>query len=118
MGVHAWGGVKHAMRRLDHDSAGFEAAHCAGEEIADADEIGDVMGGRFLVDPARRVERRDPAGLQHGDAVAEFHRLGLIMRDVEPGKADLLLHALEFEAQLAADLGIDVGERFVEQHHR
>ena len=52
-----------------------------------------------------------------GDPVAERHRLRDVVGDVERGGADAAMEMLEFRAELRAQLGIDVGQRLVEQQH-
>ena len=51
----------------------------------------------------------------HGDPVRELHRLGLVVRHVQRGEAELPLHGQQLEAQLLPYLGVDVRERLVEQ---
>ena len=53
--------------------------------------------------------------IHHHDTVGERHRLDLIVRDVNGGGADLLVHALDLGAHLHAQLGVEVGQRLVEQ---
>ena len=48
-----------------------------------ADEAGDERVRRPLVEHARRVALLQPPVSQHRDAVAERHRLGLVVRDVD-----------------------------------
>ena len=57
----------------------------------------------------------DHAVAQQHDAVGKRHRLDLIMRDIDHGRGDLLVEALDLAAHLVAQLGVEVGERLVEQ---
>ena len=51
------------------------------------------------------------------DPVAHRHRLDLVVGDVDGGRADLLLEALDLAAGLHAQLRVEVGERLVHQEH-
>ena len=50
--------------------------------------------------------------------VAMRHRLGLVVGDIEDGRAELLLDALELEPQFGAQLGVERGQRLVHQVDR
>ena len=47
--------------------------------------------------------------------VRQRQRLGLVVGDVDGGDADLALQALELAAHLVAQLGVEIGQRLVEQ---
>ena len=68
---------------------------------------------------SNRSERRslllDQAVLQQHDAVGQRHRLDLVVGDVDHGLAELLVQTLDLAAHLVAQLGVEVGERLVEQ---
>jgi hypothetical protein len=53
----------------------------------------------------------------HRDAVRHRQRLELVVGDVEDGDAGLALDALELDAHVLAQLGVEVRERLVEQQH-
>ena len=55
--------------------------------------------------------------LEHRDAVAERHRLGLVVRDVDGGDAEPRLQLGDVGAHLHAQLRVEVGERLVHQEH-
>ena len=57
-------------------------------------------------------------GFHHHHAVADGQRLGLVVRDHDGGGADLALDAAQLELHLLAQLGVEVGERLVEQQNR
>ena len=59
----------------------------------------------------------DAAGVHDHHAVGERHRFDLVVRDVDRGSADLLVHFLDLGAHLHAQLGVQVGQRLVEQEH-
>ena len=80
-----------------------------------ADEAGDEAVDRPVVDRLRRVELLDQAALHDGDAVGERHRLDLVVGDVDHGVGQPLVQPLDLDAQLRAQLGVEVGQRLVEQ---
>jgi hypothetical protein len=50
-------------------------------------------------------------------AVAERHRLGLVVGDVDGRDAEAPLQLGDVRAHLDAQLGVEVGERLVHQEH-
>ena len=80
-----------------------------------ADEAGDEQVGRVLVEHLRRVDLLDHAGAHDRHAVAERHRLGLVVRDVDHRRPETLLDPRHLGAHLHAQLGVEVGERLVHQ---
>ena len=56
--------------------------------------------------------------IEDDDAVRERHRLGLVVGDVDEGEAHAPLQVLELDAHALAQLGIEIGERLVEQQDR
>ena len=71
-----------------------------------------------LVEALRRVELLQLALPHHGDAVAERHRLRLVVRDVDRGHAQGTLDAGDLGPHLHAELRVEVGERLVHQERR
>ncbi len=53
----------------------------------------------------------------HGDAVGHRQRLFLVVRDEDEGDAGLVLHALQLDLHLLAQLVVQRRERLVEQQH-
>ena len=88
------------------------------DEIGAADEAGDEPRLRPVVERVRIVDLLDAALVHHGDAVRRDHRFGLVVRDVDGGDAELVVQAPDFEAHLLAQVGVQVGQRLVEQQHR
>ena len=68
-----------------------------------------------LIEVERGARLLDLAGIHEHDAVGERHRLDLIMRDIDHGGAKLLVQALDLAPHLVAQLGVEVGQRLVEQ---
>ena len=84
-----------------------------------AHEAGDEHVGRPVVDLARLGELLQQPLVHDGDARGERHRLDLVVRDVDGGLAEPLVQLLDLGAHLDAQLGVEVGERLVEQEeHR
>ena len=74
--------------------------------------------GRLGVDLARRADLHQHALGEDADAVGHGHRLDLVVRDVEHGRAELGLDALQLEPQIGAQLGVERGQRLVHQVDR
>src|SRR5829696_7938037 len=88
-----------------------------GEDVRIPDEAGDEPGRRPIVDVAGASDLLDSAVVHDRDAVRHRHRLALVVRDVDEGRPDLLLDALEFKLHLGPKLEIERAERFVEEEH-
>ena len=65
-------------------------------------------GGAELLDHAAPHDR---------DAVGERQRLDLVVGDVDHGVAEFGVQRLDLDAQLGAQLGVEVRQRLVEQEH-
>ena len=72
----------------------------------------------MLVDAVRMVDLRRAAAFHHHHAVADRHRLALVVRDHHRGGTDLALDLAQLELHLLAQLGVEVRQRLVEQEHR
>ena len=66
----------------------------------------------------RRADLFDPSFRHDDDAVGQAHRFDLIVGDEDEGGAKALVQVLQFGAELRAQLGVEVRQRFVEQEHR
>ena len=80
-----------------------------------ADEAGDELVPRVVVEHLRRVDLLQVAGVHDGDAVAHRHRLDLVVRDVDRRHAEAALQLVDLGAQLDAELRVQVRERLVHQ---
>ena len=89
-----------------------------GEPVDLADELGDKAACRSRVDVQGAADLLDAAPGQHRDAVAQRHRLGLVVGHEDRGHAQGGQQLLELDAQGIAQLGVEGGQRFVEQQHR
>ena len=83
-----------------------------------AHEAGDEHVGRPVVDLSRLVELLDAALMHDRDARRQRHRFDLVVGHVDGGLADLLVQLLDLHAHLDAQLGIEIGQRFVEQEEQ
>ena len=57
------------------------------------------------------------AGVHHDQALAERHRLDLVVRDEQRRDAELAVQLLDLQPRLRAQLGVEVRQRLVEQEH-
>ena len=73
--------------------------------------------GRVVVELERRADLLDAAVAHHDDLVGHRHRLDLVVRDVDRGRLQPLVQFLDLGAHRHAQLGVEVGERLVEQEH-
>ena len=80
-----------------------------------ADELGDEQVGRLVVELLRRVDLLQEPVAHHGDAVAERHRLDLVVRDVDRRHLEVALEPRDLGAHLHAQLRVEVRERLVHQ---
>ena len=80
-----------------------------------ADEPGDELVRRPLIDGFRRVVLLHHAVLQHHDAISHGHGLDLVMGDEDHGGLQLLRQRLDLGAHLPAQFCVEVGERLIEQ---
>ena len=77
-----------------------------------------VVAG-LCVDLDRRADLLGAAGVHHDHALGERHRLDLVVGDVEAGGAAGARCSFWISsAHLHAQLGVEVGQRLVEQEHR
>ena len=81
------------------------------------DEARYVQRARSVVNLERRADLLDAAAVHHHHAVGHRHRLHLIVRDVDRGRAQALVQGADFGAHRDAQLGVEVGQRLVEQEH-
>src|SRR5690606_32705009 len=79
------------------------------------DETGDEQVGGVVVQLLRGAHLLHPTGPHHHYPVAERHRLGLVMGDVDSGGAELLLQPRHLGTHLYPQLGIQVGQRLVHE---
>ena len=88
----------------------------AHQAVRHADEIGDILGGRPLEHPLRRVELLDRALAHDRQAIAERERLGLIVRDEHRRELQPRVQLVDLRADEVAQPRVQVAQRLVEQH--
>ena len=86
-------------------------------DVGIADEVGDEVAVRLFVQAPRRAVLRDARHAHHHDAVGDRQRLLLVVRDVNRGERQVLLQLADLLAHMAAQLGVQIGQRLVEQQH-
>jgi hypothetical protein len=108
------GGGQRQRRPLDQEAA---ALGRAAQQVhrRRADETGDEGAGRRRVDLFRRADLLDLAGVHHQHAFGQRHRLDLVVGDEQRGDAELAVQGLDLQPRLRAQLGVEVGQRLVEQ---
>src|SRR3954452_1588902 len=110
-------GRRRGVDQLDLLGADREAGPVALEQVGDADEAGDELGGRLLVELDRRADLLDSPLVEDGDPGTHRQRLVLVVGDVDEGDADLALDRLQLDLHLLAQLQVEGAERLVEQQH-
>ncbi len=82
-----------------------------------ADEAGNELVDRPLVEILGRADLLQDAEVHDGDAVAHRHCLDLVVGHVDDRGAKALVQARDLGSRLHAELGIEVGQRLVHQEH-
>ena len=106
------------MPPIVHGAGCAVAPPSAGKEIGLADEGRDEGIRGLLVEPVGRIHLRHPPAFHHDHAIADGERLGLIVRDHDGRRADLALDPAQLELHLLPQLGVEIGERLVQQENR
>ena len=91
------------------------AAHFAAQQVRVSDELRCVGSRRPAVDLARRRDLLQFSHAQQGDAVRHDHGFFLVVRHKHERDADFALQGLQLHLHLAAQVGVQRRERFVEQ---
>ena len=113
----------HAARRRPAAAPPCASTPAAARDAADqvhrrrADELGDEQVRRPVVELERRPDLLDAPGVHHHDLVGHRHRLDLVVGDEDRRRLQPLVQLLDLRAHLHAELGVEVGERLVEQEH-
>ena len=89
--------------------------HAAAQEIGAADEARDEGVGRTFVEIALRADLLHLAVGHDDQPVGHGQRLLLVVRDHHRGQAQLLLQLADLDAHLLPQLGVEIGQRLVEQ---
>ncbi len=101
----------------DDDAARFGPSHRAAEKVRPPEKPRDEGRGRAAIHLLR------PPDLLHAPALHDHHPVGqdeglrLIVGDEDHRRPEALLQALQLDAHLVAQQGIEVRQRLVEQEH-
>ena len=109
----------HAARGLDDTRAPSLRAQRAVDDVhrRRADELRDEQVVGTVVELERRADLLDAAVVHDDDAVGHGHRLDLVVRHVHGRRLQPLVQRLDLGAHRDAQLGVEVGQRLVEQEH-
>ena len=107
-----------AAEELDGDAVRPEPAQDpALDDLAVADEPGHLLGTRLGIQRHRVRGLQNPARLHHRHPVGHGHRLGLVVGDIDHGRAGALVELAEGVFHRGAQIDVEIGQRLVEQHH-
>ena len=87
------------------------------EEVRLADEVGDEQRRRIGIYLLGMAHLHQLAQVEHPQAVGDRHRLFLIMGDVDRHDSEFFLDAPDFLAHVDPKLGVQIGQRLVQQQH-
>ncbi|MNE26213.1 hypothetical protein D3C80_1195700 [compost metagenome] len=93
-------------------------ADCAAQAVGLADKVGNEGCARVFVEAVGVIDLGDAPGFHHHYPVADRQGLGLVVGDHQGGDADLVLDATYLELHFFTQVGVQVGQRFVQQQHR
>ena len=79
-----------------------------------ADKPGHELVRRFVVEFHRRAHLLNLSVVHHHNFISQGHRFYLVVGDIHHGGFQLLVQTGKVQTHLHAQLGIQVGERFVE----
>ena len=80
-----------------------------------ANELGHKAVGRAGVNLCRRAELLHEAVFHDGDTITQCHGFNLVVRHIDRGGFGALVQLLDLGAHFHAQLGVQVGQRFVKQ---
>ena len=116
-GDHAGRAIAAPSPGAARDAHRFRANAHAVDPVHRAEKARDEARARAQVDILGRADLLDAAVVHHGELVGHGERFLLIVRHEQEGDADAALHGLQLDAHLLAQLGIERGQRLVEQQH-
>ena len=89
--------------------------HASVQKIRAADEARDERVGRVLVQVALRADLLHLTVGHDDQAIGHGQRLFLVVRDHHGGEPELLLQLADLDAHFMSQLGIEIGQRLIEQ---
>ncbi len=87
------------------------------KQVHVAEELQHEGRGRVVIDLVGRADLLDAAFVHDDDAVGNFHRFFLVVRDEDAGQMHLVVQAPQPAPQLLAHLGVERAEGLVEQQY-
>src|SRR6266404_595729 len=87
----------------------------ASKQIGLSNELRRIRGGGARIDFAGRRNLFEGSVAKQSDAIGESHGLVLVVRDKEESDADFALQGLQLALHLLAQIGVERGERLIEQ---
>ena len=91
--------------------------HVEEVHLGAADEAGDELIGRIVIQVLGGIYLLDDAVLHNNDTAGHGHSFGLVMGNVDEGCLQSLMQLGDFSTHRDAQLGVQVGQRFVEQEY-
>ena len=117
--LRAQGKRDRAIGQLHRHGEGSTVRHSlandAGDQIALAQEGRGVGSARCGVDRARAAALLHLAVAKQNYAIGDGQRLALVVGDEDEGDADFALQQLQLALHFQAQVGVERGERFIEQ---
>ena len=104
------------QRRFEGDAAGGFLRGTP-QEIDGADKARDEAVVRAVEEIHRRADLLDRAAVEHCDAVRDRQRFFLVVGHEYGGDAEFALQCQQLSAHVHAQLGVEIGKRFVQQQY-
>ena len=103
------------VRQESRMAARHSILYFAAEQIGVADELRGIGGCRPVVNLPGRRDLFQFSHAQQRDAVGHDHGFFLVMSNEHEGDSDFALQRFQFHLHLAAEVGVERGERLVQQ---
>ena len=101
--------------RPDGDATGRRHGSAHHVHRRRTDERGDEPRSRPLINVGRSPHLLDAALIHDDDLIGQRHGLHLIVRDENRGRFQAIVQPADLDAHLDAQLGVEIGQRLVEQ---
>ena len=111
------GPSEHRTGTVKIPQSAMPAPNRALQQVALAEEVRDVNGTRPGVNFPRRSALLDSSAMQKYDTIGNSQSFALVVGHKEKGDAKFPLKFLEFTLHLDAQVGVERGERLIEQQN-
>src|SRR5262249_21768036 len=101
------------VQNSDRSALGDPAANYVGL----AQEVGDELGARLVVQLSTGCKLQEHTAIHHRDPIGQGECLVLVVRDVDERHADVTLQLFEFGLHALAQLQVESSERLVKQQN-